>query len=386
MFTRLPVAWLNLTHKPGRLLLSLGGIVFAAVLMFMFVGFKNALYDSQLRLLEKLNGDVFLIHSRRSSVIAPVQFPADTLYQAETYSGVSAAYPVYLGKAEWKNLDGKTAQTVRVIAYRLNLGLFQFPEVRQYLTELQMPDTVLVDRYARAEIGERQRGTVTELGDRTAQVVGNFNLGNDFAAYSGNVITNEENFLRYQTGRDAKQKGRSLDLVDIGVLFLAPQVQPERAVSELRAQLANTISIYTRQDLIGWELSAWQTGSNIGFIFGILTLMGFVIGIVLCYQILYADVTDNIKAYATVKAIGYSDSYLSMVILQQAVLLSILGFIPAGIISYFLYQFAISFTGLAFKMTVTRVEFLFLATVLMCVFSGLISVLKVQRCDPADVF
>ncbi|NJM99679.1 MAG: FtsX-like permease family protein [Phormidesmis sp. RL_2_1] len=114
--------------------------------------------------------------------------------------------------------------------------------------------------------------------------------------------------------------------------------------------------------------------------------MGFVIGIVLCYQILYADVTNNIQAYATVKAIGYPDTYLSMVILQQALLLSVLGFVPASIFSYFLYKIAISVTGLIFKMSFHRIGFIFSMTVLMCVFSGLISVFKVQRCDPADVF
>lgn len=386
MFSRLPVAWLNLTHKPGKLLLSLGGIVFAAVLMFMFTGFKHALYDSQLQLLKKLNGDVFLVHARRPSLVIPMQFPFEILYWARNQPGIQDAYPIYLGKATWKNPDGTTAKSVRLIAYDLNVSLLAFPAVSQHSRELGLPDTVLVDRWAKASLGRRYRGTVTELADRRVRVLGNFELGNDFAASSGNLITNEENFLRYQTSRDPKQKSRSLNDVDIGVLFLTAQVTPQQAVGQLRDSLPKTVSIYTREELINWELHAWQKNSNIGFIFGILTLMGFVIGIVLCYQILYADITDNIQAYATVKAIGYSDTYLSVVILQQALLLSVLGFIPAIIFSYFLYQFAVSVTGLLFRMTFYRVFFLFLMTVSMCAFSGLISVLKVQRCDPADIF
>ncbi|MEO1404331.1 MAG: ABC transporter permease DevC [Cyanobacteria bacterium J06635_1] len=386
MFTRLPVAWLNLTYKPARLLLSLGGIVFAAVLMFMFTGFKHALYDSQLQLLDKLNGDVFLVHSRRANLIAPVQFPFEMLYRAKNHPGIEAAYPIYLGKATWKNPDGSTAKSVRLISFDLEASLFQFPEIRQYRNELRQPDTVLVDRWAKPALGRRERGTVTELANRRVRVLGNFELGNDFAASSGNLITSEENFLRYRGSGSTKQKSRSLDFVDIGVLFVAPQISPERVVAALSAELPNTVSVHTRQTLINWELRAWQEGSNIGFVFGILTLMGFVIGIVLCYQILYADITNNIQAYATVKAIGYNDTYLSVVVLQQALLLSVMGFIPASIFSYFLYQFAISFTGLIFKMTFDRVVLIFLMTVLMCAFSGLISALRVQRCDPADIF
>ena len=386
MFARLPIAWLNLTYKPSKLLLSIAGIVFAAVLMFMFTGFKHALFDSQLQLLNKLNGDVFLVHSRRASLIAPVQFPFEMLYRAKNHPGVTDVYPIYLGKATWKNPDGTNAKSVRLIAFDLDAALFQFPEVRQYRTELSLPDTVLVDRWAKPSLGQRHRGTVTELADRRVQVLGNFELGNDFAASSGNLITSEENFLRYQTGSDAKRKSRSLDFADIGVIFLGPQATPEQLVADLRDELPKTVSVYTREALINWELRVWQKSSNIGFIFGILTLMGFVIGIVLCYQILYADITDNIQAYATVKAIGYSDAYLFVVVLQQALLLSVLGFIPAIIFSYFLYEFAISFTGLLFRMTFDRIGFIFLMTVLMCTFSGLFSALKVQRCDPADIF
>lgn len=386
MFRKLPVAWLNLSYKPGRLLLSLGGIVFAAVLMFMFTGFKNALYDSQLRLIEQLNGEVFLIHSRRSSMVAPVQFPFELLYQTKTYSGVNSVHPVYLGKAFWRNPDGTTSKTVRLIAFNPDNPIFRFPEIAQYRSGLRLPDTVLVDRRARAEIGRRRLGTTTELGDRQVLVLGNFELGNDFATFNGNLITSEQNFLRYQTLRDEKQTARSLDFVDIGVIFLNPQISPGQAVAELKKILPETVSVYTRQGLMEWELRVWQEESNIGFIFSILTFMGFIIGIVLCYQILYSDITDNIKAYATVKAIGYSNGYLSIIVLQQALLLAILGFIPAVICSYFLYQFAISVTGLIFKMTLNRTSFIFLMMVLMCVFSGLISALKVQQCDPADIF
>lgn len=386
MFKRLPVAWLNLTHKPTRLLLSLGGIVFAAVLMFMFTGFKHALYDSQLRLIEQLNGDVFLIHSLRANMIAPVQFPSELLYQAKTYPGVSSVHPVYLGKAFWQNPDGSNAQTVRLIAFNPDQPIFRFPEISQHRTGLQLPDTVLVDRLARSELGRRRPGTVTELGDRRVEVLGNFDLGNDFAAFNGNLITSEENFLRYQTQRDAKQTARSLELVDIGVIFLDPQVLPEQAAAEIRKILPETVSVHTRQGLMNWELQVWQQESNIGFIFSILTFMGFVIGIVLCYQILYSDITNNMKAYATVRAIGYSSSYLSTVVFQQALILAVLGFIPAIVISYGLYQFAISVTGLIFKMTLGRTSFVFLMMVMMCVFSGLISTLKVQQYDPADIF
>jgi len=45
---RTPLGWLQLSEK-GRLLVALSGIAFD-VLMFMQLGFQNALYDSNTRL------------------------------------------------------------------------------------------------------------------------------------------------------------------------------------------------------------------------------------------------------------------------------------------------------------------------------------------------
>ena len=170
------------------------------------------------------------------------------------------------------------------------------------------------------------------------------------------------------------------------MLVLTPDASAIEVANTLRSRLPKSISVHTKISLLDWELKIWKEVSNIGFIFDVLTWMGFIIGIVLCYQILYADINDNAAAYATVRAMGYSSRYLSQVIVQQSLLLSIFGFIPASIISYFLYQLAVSFTGLVFKITWLRVGFILVTTAAMCTFSGLISAVKIQRCDPADVF
>lgn len=380
------VAWLNLTYKPSRLLLSLSGIIFAAILMFMFTGFENALYDSQLQIFNKLNGSVFIVSRNRPSLGAPEQFPLRVLYQVQSYQGVEAAYPLYLGEAFWKNPDNQLVRMVRVIGFNPDAPLFQFPELQQYQSELRLPFTVMVDRNARPELGRKQRGVETELSNRQVRVIGNFDLGNDFATMNGNLVTSEENFARYFSNRDPKEGNRSLDRVDLGVIFLEAGAQPDQVAATLKQALPTEVSVYTRSELVAWERRAWQEGSNIGLVFGILTWMGFVIGIVLCYQILYADIADHLTAYATLKAIGYNNFYLVGIVVQQAILLSLLAFIPASIISYFLYQLSISFTGLIFLMTPDRLRFILTMTLLMCAISGLVSIFKVQRSDPADVF
>ena len=83
---------------------------------------------------------------------------------------------------------------------------------------------------------------------------------------------------------------------------------------------------------------------------------------------------------------GYSNFYLLGVVMQEAVILAVMGFIPGCLISVGLYKLTANATGLLMQMTQTRMINLFVATVVMCIISGAIAVRKVQASDPAEVF
>ncbi|MGB3201883.1 MAG: FtsX-like permease family protein, partial [Nodosilinea sp.] len=121
-------------------------------------------------------------------------------------------------------------------------------------------------------------------------------------------------------------------------------------------------------------------------VFSLLTTMGFVVGIILVYQILYTDVADHWSEYATLKAIGYDNIYLFGVVMQEAMILSVLGFLPGLLISALFYNLGAAVTGLLFQMTLRRIVNIYIMTFVMCLISGAIAVRKVQRTDPAEVF
>jgi putative ABC transport system permease protein len=114
--------------------------------------------------------------------------------------------------------------------------------------------------------------------------------------------------------------------------------------------------------------------------------MGFIVGIVIVYQILYTDVSDHLPEYATLKAMGYRSRYLISVVLQEALILSVLGFLPGFFLCIGLYKLTRDATALPIDMTVDRGITVFILTVVMCVVSGAIAMRKVQAADPADIF
>ena len=115
-------------------------------------------------------------------------------------------------------------------------------------------------------------------------------------------------------------------------------------------------------------------------------IVGFIVGIVIVYQILYSDVSDHLPEYATLKAMGYTDNYLLRVLLQEALLLAALGYLPAFLLSFGLYQLTFAATLLPISMKVDRAINVFILTVIMCTISGAIAMRKLRSADPADIF
>jgi putative ABC transport system permease protein len=384
---RTPLAWFNLTAERRRFLTAMGGVSFAVVLMFLFSGFKNGLYDSQVQLHTVLNGDVFVINRIKQNMFVPEQFARNRLYEAQAFTGVEAAYPLYIeATGSWKNPETGKSRTLRVLAFNLNDPVLMLPEILEQRDELQLPETASIDTRVRAEVGPAEAGIETELSDRRIRTVGTFTLGTDFAAGNGNLVMSDQNFLRYFANRGPEKDTRSLSTVDVGLLKVTPGTNLSALVKALREGLPNDVTILTREEFIAREIEYWQTNTSIGFVFSLLTAMAFAVGIILVYQILYTDIADHWAEYATLKAMGYTNLYLLGVVFQEAVLLSFLGYVPGFIASLGLYSLTANATGLLVTMNLERATGMAIATFIMCLISGAIAVRKVLATNPAEVF
>ena len=364
-------------------------MAFAVLLMFLFTGFKNALYDSQLQLLSQLNGEVVMINRRKSNMFVPISFARRRLYQARSFEGVGDAYALYTSDANWQNPETGQTRPMRVLAFNLDDPVLRLPEVSEHMEQLQLPNTALIDTRARAEVGPTEAGIITQLADREIRIVGTFTLGTDFASGNGNLIMSDVNFLRYFANRGPEEDERSFATADVGLIKIEAGADAERIAATLANSLPNDVLILPRDGDSGFvdrERRYWEENTNIGFVFTLLTTMSFVVGIILVYQILYTDVADHWKEYATLKAMGYTNWFLLGVVVQEALFLSVLGFFPGMGVSMLLYNGAGNVTGLLFQLTSQRVINILILTFLMCLISAAIAVRKVQAADPAEVF
>jgi len=382
-FRKTPLAWRQLTKQKTRFAVALAGIAFADILMFLQMGFESALFDSSMKPHRALQADLVLINPQFQTLFSVKSFSRSRLYQALAYEGVESVQPVYIATGQWQNPETRVARAILVWGVDPTKPVFNFPEVHQNLEHLKQLNQVLFDQAGRPEYGaiadifKKQGSVETEMNGKAIQVRGLFSLGASFAA-DGNVITSDSTFLQLF-------KERQPDRIEAGLIRLKPGADIEAVRSQLEAGLPDDVRVLTPEGFAEVEKNYWA-GSGIGFIFSLGVIMGFIVGIVIVYQILYSDVSEHLPEYATLKAIGYSDRYLLRVLLQEATLLAVLGYIPAFVLSFGLYQLVHIATMLPIGMTVARGINVFIMTVVMCFTSGAIAMRKLQSADPADVF
>ena len=384
MIAKIPLAWLQLTKERIRLLIAIAGIGFADILMFMQFGFKDALLDSSIRFHKNLQGDIFLVSTQSTALNAMKTFSQRRLYQTLAFEEVESVSPVYIGLGLWKNPETRATRSIRIIGFDPDDNIFYLPGVQKYKNLIKTPEVVLFDLSSRKEFGpvkelfDQQNIVKTEIESQRVKVKGFFELGASFGA-DGNVITSDLNFLKIFEKRN---KG----LIDIGIIQVKPGTNIEEIIAEMKKTFPNDVYYLSKSEFIQWERGYWENSTAIGFVFTLGALMGFVVGIVIVYQILYTDVADHLPEYATLKAMGYRDGYFLMVVFQEAIILAFIGYLPGFAISNILYVLTQKATSLPILMTVARAIFVLVLTVLMCFASGAIAVRKLQEADPADIF
>jgi len=142
----------------------------------------------------------------------------------------------------------------------------------------------------------------------------------------------------------------------------------------------------TKADALQRDVEYWDAGTPVSVVVGIGMLMGFVVGIVICYQILYTEIADHLPQFATLRAMGFSRRYLMAVVLCEAVLLALVAFAPSLLMGQILYGVLASASGLLLKLTLPRITFVLTLTLAMCASAGLLALRRVLQADPAELF
>jgi len=266
-----PLAWSQLKKEPVRLLVASAGVAFAVILVFMQLGFNDALFDSAVRVHERLVADLVLISPRSFYLAAMSSFSRRRLYQAAGFAGVSEVVPVYTGIAPWINPYTGRPRLIFVAGFDPSRRAFDIPAVNEQVDKIRAPNQVLFDALGRPEFGpvaeDLRAGKLvtTEVTHWKITVAGLFEMGTSFGV-DATLMTSDLNFLRVF---GARPKG----LIDIGLIRLQPGVDPQITRDALAAFLPKDVEVLTKQGFMEREKAYWRDSTPIGFVFAFGSIM-----------------------------------------------------------------------------------------------------------------
>ncbi|MCU0528942.1 MAG: ABC transporter permease DevC [Cyanobium sp. Prado107] len=381
---RIPLAWLLLTRQPARLAVALAGIAFAGILMFMQFGFRDGLFDASVVIHRRFDADLVMISPRSTSSVSMAGFPRRRLVQAMADPDVIGTTPVNWNLLLWRNPDTRDTRSILALGFNPSDPLFRDSDLEERSGVLTQLGRILFDERSRAEFGpvaewfRDGRVVESEINGRRVRVAGLVSIGASFGA-DGNMLTSSETFLDLLPDTPPGS-------IEVGLIRLRAGADAEAVARRIQAELPPDARVLTRQGFIDFEMDYWRSSTAIGFIFTLGAAMGFVVGCVIVYQILYSDVSDHLAEYATLMAMGYRLRSLLGVVAREGLLLAVLGYLPAYAAGLGLYALVRDATNLPVGMDLDRALLVFGLILTMCMGSAFMAMRRLADADPAEIF
>jgi putative ABC transport system permease protein len=377
-----PLALELVLHKKSRTAVAAAGIGFAILVMFVQLGFYGSVLNTALAVSARFDAEIVLISPRFAYLGATGTIPAGRLYQALAQPEVQSTVPIYFRYADWR--DPANGASCRLFAIGFPLAAdsdaspLRLPGIDRQLANLRPTNTLLLDRLTRERCGPVDAAGRVEVRNHAAQVVGDFRMGVGFLA-DGAILMSDDTFSRFFNNHP-------LDEPHLGLIRLAPGSDTDQVAASLRESLPRDVRVITHDELNDLQTRHWVENTAVGNIFGMGTLAGFLVGVVVLFQILSTDIRNHLPLYATLRAMGYSEQRLTRYVLEQAWIYAVLGFGPALLASLVAFPLIQSATNLPIFITPGLVGGLLVLSLLMCSFSALISARRLRRADPAELF
>lgn len=411
-----PLAWRNVRYGGRKTIAAIAGVTFAITMVLLQLGFYGAVEITATSTYEQLDFDVVLLAATYDNFYAPGAFPRERLRQAQSLGSVASAAPLFATFNLWRcppyPLDDAAAALAddrpepgpierwllgdrlprpsrRRELFLMGISLGNDPflgairrSIEAARPALQPERTLLLDELSNLDFGWPQVGRFDgwEMGQTAVRVVGGFPLLRGFAA-DGIAICSDQNFALLCGLPDT-------EVVQLGLLKL--REPGEKAAADacraLRAILPVDVQVLTRGEILEKETEHWVSQTATGKLFAFGVLVAVMVACAVVYQVLSNDVRDHRAEYATLKAMGHTDLFLSRVVIVQSCLYAGVSFVVAVALGLALYHATETLAGIPMRMTLRIVGLTLVLTIVIGLLSAVLSLEKVWRADPAELF
>jgi putative ABC transport system permease protein len=365
--------------------------MFAVSLVTIQTGLQRGFAQSSSMLIDNSKADIWVTSEKMVHLELTLPLSYERVTQAQQVAGVERAEALIMRGALWRDQNDDIA-SVTIIGSEPDGQLFSPWNITQgSLSDLKQPYTIILDESSLEGLNVKGVSDSGKLDSLKARVVG-LTKGTKSLVLGDLIFTSLESANAYKNpslnATDTTPTPETLSPTD-PITFLLVRAKPGENLQSLKQRLEAALPktrAYTRAEMALQTQSYWQERSGIGFILGLGAVVGIIVGVVIVGQILYSSASDHIKEFGTLKAMGASDWIIYSVIVEQALWMAILGYLPGIALCTGVAAWTSATQGITILITPASALTVFGITVVMCIGSAIFAIQKVTRVDPAIVF
>jgi putative ABC transport system permease protein len=364
----------NLFHDRLRFVATLVGIVFSVVLVMIQMGLFLGFGRMVTTMIDQAQADLWVLPKGAKCFEDPSMLDVKLRDKVASVEGIASVAPLTIGFSDWRLSSGEMTP-VFIVGTDLRDGLQPWNVVEGNVQALSQSGAVAVDRSYFDRLGAIGIGSTAEIRGRRVKVVA---LTDGIRSFTTTpyVFVDQKNVRLYT--------GTFPDRASSLIVRLKPDADRNKVMQSVRAEVGDA-EVLTTGEFRSRSRSYWLFGTGAGAALFAGALLGVIVGTVIVAQTLYSSTKDHLSEFATLRAMGSSNNYIYSVIIYQALLNAVIGFIIAAGIGYVVVEMTAK-SALPIVITPWLVAVLLVLTTVMCVASGIVAIFRVVRIDPATVF
>jgi len=311
------------------------GIAFSTFLMIFQGSLLMGFLRASSRVIQSVDADLWIASHGANSFDFATPLPANTRWMARGVGGVATVSQIVTGLGFWQRPDG-SRQTVSVVGADREMG-GDYPIG---------PDTVLLREAALIDSSDQKNLNVaiSTLGSTLGSTSGPSSSPTPSLEISGHrvhverTINDFSTFLGtpyvFMTLDDAR---RCLGVAKENSMFVAIRVAPGHDIGAVRQDLQSRlpgVDVWTAAEFAFRAKRYWTLQTGAGAALVTAGMLGFVVGVLVVSQTVYATTMEHIEEFATLKALGASATQVAAMVMVQAIAGTMCGLVLGMIAAY----------------------------------------------------
>lgn len=356
------------------------GIVIGIIISIFLIGQQTGIFlfltNAMKALVTNSQSDLWVVDSKTINANALGKLDIRKLKELESIPGVARVFPVVVSGGTARFDDGTTAgiQLIGTDAPSFRVGLNPNKIIGGSLDAMLEDGAVSADYFDRTSLGGAKLGTNFEINGKKA-----------FIAVQTSGVRGFGGIFMFTTIEKARFFGNIPNTNISAVLIDVVPGKNPREVKDLINKTLFGVRAWSSKDFAASTVTFLLGNSGIGFSIGSLIVFALIAGFFIIGLTMYSAALDRIRDYGTLKGIGASNGYIIRLILLQAFLFSLVGFV-LGYAFIELFRWGVGKAGTVFSYSPAIIASFFLITLIISLGGAAFAIRRIVSLEPASVF